>query len=67
MTAYVKHFSQYAVLEYDKSFADVSPSFWAHVVQQMAAKHIVTGVSDTLFNPEGNVTRAEFAAMIHER
>jgi|GEM_PF-2526229 S-layer homology domain./Glycosyl hydrolase family 59. len=65
MTAYVHHFSQYAVLEYDKSFTDVSPAFWAHdVIQQMAAKHIVTGISDTVFNPEGNVTRAEFAAMI---
>ncbi|TCM97871.1 S-layer family protein [Paenibacillus sp. BK033] len=65
MTAYVKHFSHYAVLEYDKSFTDVSPAFWAHdVIQQMAARHIVTGISDTLFNPEGNVTRAEFAAMI---
>ncbi|MCS7463763.1 DUF5011 domain-containing protein [Paenibacillus doosanensis] len=65
MTAKVRHFSQYAVLEYNKLFADVDASSWANrVIKNMAAKHIIDGVTDTEFNPEGSVTRAQFAAMI---
>lgn len=61
----VKHFSQYAVLEYDKSFTDVSSSHWASsVIKSMAAKHIIEGVPGGRFDPQGEVTRAQFAAMI---
>ncbi|WP_339310635.1 S-layer homology domain-containing protein [Paenibacillus sp. FSL M7-0896] len=64
-TADVHHFSQYAVLEYDKTFSDVSSSSWASgVIKSMAAKHIIEGISSTEFNPQGEVTRAQFAAMI---
>lgn len=64
-TAEINHFSQYAVLEYDKSFSDVSSSSWAAgVIKSMAAKHIIEGISATEFNPQGEVTRAQFAAMI---
>ncbi|MGG1513914.1 S-layer homology domain-containing protein [Paenibacillus oryzisoli] len=65
MVAKVSHFSKYAVLEYNKTFADVSASFWANgIIKKMAAKHIIDGVDDTHFNPQGNVTRAQFAAML---
>lgn len=65
LTADVQHFSQYAVLVYNKSFADVSSSNWAHdVIKSMAAKHIIEGISGTAFAPQGEVTRAQFAAMI---
>ncbi|MCI3920867.1 S-layer homology domain-containing protein [Paenibacillus sp. TRM 82003] len=65
MVAEVSHFSTYAVLEYDKTFADVGREHWAYdIVKEMAAKHIVTGVSDTEFAPERAVTRAEFAALL---
>src|SRR5690606_9196967 len=38
---------QYVVLEYNKQFADVSETFWANdVIKQLAAKHIVNGVSE---------------------
>lgn len=61
----VNHFSQYAVLEYDKSFSDVSSNSWASgVIKSMAAKHIIEGISRTEFHPQGEVTRAQFAAMI---
>ncbi|KWX70362.1 hypothetical protein AMQ84_29690 [Paenibacillus riograndensis] len=64
-TANVSHFSTFAVLTYDKSFEDVNASYWAHdVIQRMAAKQIVLGVSDTAFAPKQNVTRAEFASLI---
>ncbi|WP_372662436.1 S-layer homology domain-containing protein [Cohnella sp.] len=65
MTASVNHFSKYAVLEYDKSFEDVSSQYWAHdVIKKMAARHIVAGISDTKFAPMQSVTRAEFTALI---
>lgn len=61
----IQHFSQFAVLEYDKTFLDVSTDSWARdVIKTMAAKHIIQGISDTEFNPQGKVTRAQFATMI---
>src|SRR5690606_28560600 len=35
-----------------------------HAVKVLTAKHIVTGVSDTHFQPNKSITRAEFAALI---
>ncbi|WEK55056.1 MAG: carbohydrate-binding domain-containing protein [Candidatus Cohnella colombiensis] len=65
LVAKVGHFSMYGVLSYDKSFADVSDTHWAaKAIKQMAAKHIIEGISETNFAPEGLVTRAEFAALI---
>ncbi|AEI40445.1 GH32 C-terminal domain-containing protein [Paenibacillus mucilaginosus] len=63
--AQVSHFSKYAVVSYDKSFSDVSDSFWAAgVIKEMAAKHILAGIHDTQFAPNQPVTRAEFTALI---
>lgn len=65
LVAQVTHFSKYAVLSYDKSFVDVGATYWAsHVIKQMAAKHIIQGISDTEFAPGRNITRAEFTALI---
>lgn len=56
---------QYAVLEYNKQFVDVGSNHWASgVIKTMAAKHIIEGISYTEFNPQGDVTRAQFAAML---
>ncbi|BBH19754.1 hypothetical protein Back11_10990 [Paenibacillus baekrokdamisoli] len=65
MSAEVSHFSRYAVLESDKSFADVAENHWAaRAIKVLAAKQIVYGVSDTSFQPNANVTRAEFVAFV---
>lgn len=65
MTAEVFHFSKYAVLELDRSFADLKEEHWAMAaIKSLAAKHIVTGISASQFAPQSNVTRAEFAAML---
>lgn len=64
VTAQIHSFSKYAVMLYRKSFAD-TVSHWARTdVELMASKHVVKGVSDDAFNPDGKVTRAEFAAMV---
>lgn len=61
----VHHFSKYAVLEYNKSFKDVAADYWAaDIIKEMAAKHIVQGVSADMFAPQADVTRAEFAALL---
>ncbi|MFD2671350.1 alpha-amylase family glycosyl hydrolase [Marinicrinis sediminis] len=65
MVAQVSHFSKYAVLEYNKTFADVKAGFWAEqAIKEMAAKQIIAGVTDTMFAPGEEVTRAQFAALI---
>ncbi|MNK38781.1 Alpha-amylase precursor [compost metagenome] len=65
LTAKVKHFSKYAALEIDKSFADVPASHWASAaIKSLTAKQIVTGVTDTKYQPNSNVSRAEFTALL---
>lgn len=65
LIATVSHFSKYAALVVDKSFKDVPAAHWAaEAIQSLAAKQIVTGVTAAEFKPAGNVTRAEFAALL---
>ncbi|WP_159886734.1 S-layer homology domain-containing protein [Paenibacillus puerhi] len=65
LSAEIYHFSKYAALEYTKTFADVPHNHWAKpVITELAAKHIVSGTSDTDFEPERMVTRAEFTALL---
>ena len=65
IVAQVSHFSKYAALEYDKEFEDVPASFWAHgVIKELAAKHIISGRAENVFDPQAHMTRAEFAALI---
>ncbi|WP_051775520.1 Ig-like domain-containing protein [Paenibacillus tyrfis] len=65
MVAEIGHFSKYAVLEMTKSFADLPEGHWAaNVIQELAAKQIVSGTSATGFEPERSVTRAEFTTLL---
>ncbi|QGP92644.1 S-layer homology domain protein [Neomoorella glycerini] len=60
----LSHFSKYAVLAYEKNFTDTT-GHWAQAdIKLMAARHIAAGKTDTLFAPDDNVTRAEFAALL---
>ncbi|WP_139991577.1 S-layer homology domain-containing protein [Paenibacillus paridis] len=65
MKAQISHFSKYALLEINKSFADVKADFWAaSVIKELAAKQIVTGTGDITFEPLRSVTRAEFTSLL---
>jgi len=65
VTATLKHLSKYAVLEYSKSFTDVSSKHWvARTLKVLAAKHIINGTSNTHFTPNGHTTRAEFTSLV---
>ncbi|MCR2802687.1 S-layer homology domain-containing protein [Paenibacillus soyae] len=65
LTAMLDHFSTYAVLEYKKTFEDVPAHHWAQrVIQELAAKHLMQGVSESKFAPDRSMTRAEFTATL---
>ncbi|WP_425415285.1 S-layer homology domain-containing protein [Paenibacillus stellifer] len=57
------HFSTFAVLDYRKQFNDLQGHWANRDVQRLAAKHVVTGVSDKLFAPSRSITRADFAVL----
>lgn len=64
LTINVHQGGKYAVLEYNKVFADLV-SHWAETaVQELAAKQIIEGTSDALYMPHQAVTRAQFTAML---
>lgn len=65
LTAKISHFSKYAVLELNKTFADVPANHWANaVIKELAAKLLVQGTSGDKFEPGRAVTRAEFTSML---
>ena len=59
------HFTKFAVMESIKNFSDIESTHWAKAyIEAIAAKHITSGVSETRFDPEGKVTRAQFATFL---
>lgn len=56
--------SIYTVIELTKSFADVKGHWAQSYVDLLANKLVIDGVTDTSFEPERNITRAEFAALV---
>ncbi|MBP3965444.1 S-layer homology domain-containing protein [Paenibacillus lignilyticus] len=65
LVADVSHFSKYAVLEFKKTYSDISATHWAaDAIAKLSAEHVVEGVTDSLFGPTKEVTRAEFAAFL---
>jgi hypothetical protein len=56
--------SIYTVVENNKSFDDIA-SHWAKAdIELLANKLVVDGVTDTKFEADRNITRAEFAALV---
>ncbi|WP_169088024.1 S-layer homology domain-containing protein [Paenibacillus sp. PL91] len=61
----LSHFSRYALMTYDKTYTDVPSTHWAYsALKILAAKHIVKGVSEDRFAPNGTTSRAEFTALL---
>ena len=49
-------------------FTDVAETDWFYdVVLQLAKNGIVNGMTETTFEPQGTLTRAEFATMLYHR
>lgn len=49
---------------YGSSFADLADHWAKNTVTQLAGKGIISGVTDTSFEPDRNITRAEFAKIL---
>ncbi|WP_446676497.1 S8 family serine peptidase [Paenibacillus taichungensis] len=65
VTSNVSHMGTYAPWVFDKSFVDVASTHWAsEAIKSLSAKHVLTGKTETAFDPQGQTTRAEFAALI---
>jgi len=58
------HYSYYTLAEYTPDFDDVSNHWAQGVINKMAAKGIVKGKTDDMFDPQGAITRAEFITML---
>lgn len=56
--------SVYAVVQTNKTFADISGHWAEGYIKLLANKLVVDGVTDTSFQPERGITRAEFAALV---
>ena len=65
MTFKPNHFSKYAVVHSKVTFSDIDKPEWAKTyIEALAAREIVAGIGNNKFNPNGNVTRAEFIQML---
>lgn len=56
--------SSYALIWNPKQFSDVAGKWSQASVNDMASRMVVNGVGNDRYNPEGAVTRAEFAAIL---
>jgi hypothetical protein len=60
-----KHFSKYLAAYTELSFHDLAGVKWASdAIESLAARGVVQGVGNSQFNPESQVTRAEFITML---
>jgi len=64
MTVEVTDFGTYGVLYYEKVYEDMINHWARDEVKVTTAKHITQGMTPTHYQPDGNVTRAQFAALL---
>ncbi len=64
MTVETNSFGTYAVLYYEKIYSDMVNHWAKDEVKVTTAKHITKGMTPDLYDPNGNVTRAQFAALL---
>jgi hypothetical protein len=60
-----KHFSMYSPAHVDRKFIDLGRTTWAQEsIEALAARDMVTGIAEGVFDPSGAVTRAAFVQML---
>ena len=65
LSAKVTRPGRYVVLEYGRSYSDISEWHWAYrAIRAASAKHLMNGMPDGSFAPLKEMTRAQFAAMV---
>ncbi|RXZ80853.1 hypothetical protein EBB07_16710 [Paenibacillaceae bacterium] len=61
----VTHFSSFAVVFVQKTFADLASSPWAaKAIEVMASKGVINGMSSTAYHPKEAITRADFIQLL---
>jgi hypothetical protein len=56
--------SIYLLVGNSKTFADIKGHWAQSDIELLASKLLLQGMTDTTYDPEGNVTRAQFSAML---
>ncbi|MEW9701976.1 S-layer homology domain-containing protein [Paenibacillus sp. SI8] len=67
ITASLSHFSKYAVLEKSqetKTFLDIQDHWARKEIEQLSEKQIIDGMDDNSFQPDSNMTRAQFVTLL---
>lgn len=58
------HFSIYSLMTFESSFEDISDSWAKKLINALTAQGIVDGKDGKTFDPNGDITRAEFAKLL---
>ncbi|WP_010247797.1 S-layer homology domain-containing protein [Acetivibrio cellulolyticus] len=59
------HFGRFAVAYINRTFTDLKSFSWAkNQIEVLASKGIINGTSDTTFNPQAAITRADFMVLL---
>ena len=56
--------SAYVVVQHGNTFDDIAQHWAKDAIEALASKYILAGKSDTTFDPNASMTRAEFAGML---
>lgn len=65
ITVTLPHFSTWAVMANQHTYSDVPPDHWAaRDIGELSARGIASGFPDGNFQPEGQVTRAQFLKLL---
>ncbi|NWL88637.1 hypothetical protein DMN77_13765 [Paenibacillus sp. 79R4] len=65
IAANLYHPGTYIALQVAKTFADVSPDYWAQqIIAELAAKQLIEGDGKGSFNPTRSISRSEFTALL---
>ncbi len=65
VTFIAKHFSKYAIAYVEKTFNDLAGYSWAkNCIEVMASKGIISGTTETSFNPGADISRADFITLL---
>ncbi|ACV64214.1 S-layer domain protein [Desulfofarcimen acetoxidans DSM 771] len=56
--------SLYTVLQSSKSFSDIQGNWAKDDIEMLAGKMLISGKNDTTYEPDSNITRAEFATLL---
>jgi hypothetical protein len=56
--------SLYTVLQSNKTFSDIRGNWAQADIEMLAAKLLISGKTETAYEPDSNITRAEFATLL---